>query len=213
MINLKALRVDGYVEIEDLESEEHLIELVESFGRILPNPDGSLTSKVRAKDGASSRQGTFSHAYGLSPFPMHTDTAYNSLPIRYLILGMLRPSETSTRYINIEKVMQAGSANLRKLARESIYLIETFEQAKYASVIFSSGGVSGVRYDPNIMTPANKSAKQFDLEFSEAISIAGFEEVCWQGNKAIVLDNWKCLHGRSKVLESNREIIRIYVEQ
>ena len=212
MIDFKALRMDGFVEVDGLESEEHLIELAKSIGKGLPNPDGSLISTVRANNGVCAREGTFSHAYGLSPFPMHTDTAYNSLPVRYLVLGMLKPSEASTRHINIKHVMEAASASLLKLARESIYLIETFEQAKYTSVIFSSNGVSGIRYDPNIMTPANKSARQFDLELAEAINGAESKEVCWRGNKAVILDNWECLHGRSKVVESNREILRIYLE-
>ncbi|MCF5711432.1 hypothetical protein I9H06_24025 [Pseudomonas tremae] len=212
MIDLNALRVDGFVEVEGIESKEHLIEIAKSIGKCLPNPDGSLISTVRANNGVCARPGTFSHAYGLSPFPMHTDTAYCSLPVRYLVLGMLKPSEASTRYINIKHIIESGSANLLKLARESIYLVETFEQAKYTSAVFSSGGVTGVRYDPNIMTPANKPARKFDLELADAIRGAGFNEVYWPGNKAVILDNWECLHGRSKVAESNREILRIYLE-
>lgn len=213
MIDLNALRIEGFVEIEGLESEEHLVELAKGIGKCLPNPDGSLISKVRANNGDCARQGTFSHAYGLSSFPMHTDTAYNSLPIRYLVLGMLKPSAATTMHINIKHLMGAGPANLLRLARESVYLIETFEQAKYASVMFSSNGVTGVRYDPNIMTPANRSAKKFELELAEAIKGTEPKEVCWHGNKAVILDNWECLHGRSQVLENNREILRVYVEQ
>jgi hypothetical protein len=72
MIDLNALRIEGFVEIEGLESEEHLVELARGVGKCLPNPDGYLISKVRANNGNCARQGTFSHAYGLSSFPMHT---------------------------------------------------------------------------------------------------------------------------------------------
>lgn len=213
MVELKALRRDGFVEVEGVESEEHLIEIARSVGKVLPNPNGSVISKVRANNGDYARQGTFSHSYGLSPLPLHTDTAFNSLPVRYLIFGMLKPSEASTRHINIDHVLEGSSKNLLKLARESIYLLETFEQANYTSAIFSNNATTGFRYDSNIMTPANKSAKQFDLELAEAIENIGSKEVCWSGNKALILDNWKCLHGRSKVVECDREILRVYLEE
>lgn len=213
MIDLEALLREGFVEMEGLESEAHLVELARSIGKILPNPDNSLAAKVVANDGGDARRGTFSHAYGFSAFPMHTDTAYHSLPIRYLVMGMLKGSDASTRYINIKHIIQAAHPDLMRLAKESVYILKTFEQAKYTSAIFSNGNITGLRYDPHIMTPANRSARLFDLEFAEAMRSLKPKEVLWSGNKAIVLDNWACLHGRSRVVESNREILRIYVEQ
>lgn len=64
------------------------------------------------------------------------------------------------------------------------------------------------------MSPINGSAVKLvemlnEVQNSEKL----LEEVHWCGSSALVLDNWKCLHGRGKVREDDhaRELWRIYI--
>lgn len=212
MLDLHALHSDGLVEIDKVESQEHLIEIAKAIGRVVPNSNGEAIVKLIATDGRSALKGTFSDTFGFGQFPLHTDTAYFSLPVRYLILGMADISESSTRYVQLHELLYKDSARLLSLARKSVCVLETFEGAKYVPVIFSSNGVEGFRFDPNIMRPANKAAREFLRLFLEAVASLEVKEIDWTGHKAVVFDNWKCLHGRSRVVSSKREILRIYVE-
>ena len=38
------------------------------------------------------------------------------------------------------------------------------------------------------------------------------DEINWNGNKAVIFDNWKMLHARGAALrDENRELLRVYI--
>lgn len=208
----KELENHGIAVVDGIRSEDDLIALAAELGSIRLNPDGRAVARLRPSRGSKALKGTFSHSYGLSPFPMHTDTAFLSVPVRYVILGMISVSSCSTTYLHFERILRASSTNLMSLAQRAIYLSKTFEECKYLGATFTRNGQVGIRFDSNIMRPANTHARDFHDSAMHLVDSASLGEIDWSGNKAVVLDNWKMLHGRSAALDERRELLRIYVE-
>ena len=212
MIDFNHLTVEGILIVEGIKSPDELITLAKSFGRITPHPNGEDLVVLKASNGEKSLTGTFSYTFGLNAFPFHTDTAFWTLPVRYVVMGMFAQNKSTTNYISISDIAKCISFDLLSEARKSIYLVETFEGSRYMSPAFERKGKWGFRFDPNIMTPVNDHAKKFHVELTKAIESVEFKKVNWTGNKAVIFDNWNYLHGRSAVNGENREIYRIYLE-
>ncbi|WP_064662763.1 TauD/TfdA family dioxygenase [Pseudoalteromonas sp. MQS005] len=212
MLDLGDLEHNGVVIIDNISSRAELKRLAKSIGEIRPHPNGENIATLKSSDGRSSLPGTLSNIYGLSAFPFHTDTAFWGIPARYVVMGMFSKSQCTTNYISLSDITRVVSNDFRAKAEKSIYLVETFEGCKYTSPIFCQNGVSGIRFDPNIMKPANVHAERFHSELLEALRSIEPRKIHWDGNKAVVFDNWKNLHGRSAVNNERREIFRIYLE-
>lgn len=212
MLELGDLENNGVAIIDNVCSRTELIELANSIGKIRPHPNGEDVFTLKSSDGRNSLPGTLSNIYGLSAFPFHTDTAFWGIPARYVVMGMFRKSPCTTNYISLSDIAGAVSGDFYAKAEKSIYLVETFEGCKYTSPVFSRNRVWGIRFDPNIMKPANGHAKKFHGELVAAMDTIQPKRVRWDGNKAVVFDNWKNFHSRSAVNNERREILRIYLE-
>ena len=209
---IDALKTNGFAIIEEIHSQDDLISLAKSIGKIMPHPNGKNVSILNSSNGENSLQGTFSHTYGLASFPFHTDTAFWALPARYVVMGMFTASTCTTNYVSINEIADCISGDLLTKAQKSLYLLKTIDGAKYTSAAFKNNDIWGIRFDPNIMTPVNKQAKKFHHELTEAIKNVGYKKINWTGNKAVVFDNWNYLHGRSAANGESRELHRIYLE-
>lgn len=212
VLDLDELQDKGIMIVEGVSSVEELVDLAESLGNILLHPNGERVAKLKANCGSNSLHGTFSKNYGFEAFPFHTDTAFWGLPVRFVVMGMFGSSKSTTNYVTFNDIQKVVSFNFFEMANRSIYLIETFEGAKYTSPVFHSDENYGYRFDPNIMSPVNRDAKIFHEEMLLAIDKIEPRKVSWSGNKAVILDNWQYLHNRSAVNEESREILRLYIE-
>jgi len=202
----------GWFEIEDVTSKEYILEIATSLGSIRPHPNGEKLSILSPSHGEHSIKGTFSHRYGFSLFPLHTDTAFWSQPSRYIVIGMFMKSDSNTHLIQTSEVFSKLSTKSLNYAKSATYIIDTIEGKKYTSLLFSEFGENGFRFDPSCMKPINKAANYFHNEFCYLLENIKVNEIHWTGNKAVVIDNWKCLHGRGCVAEDehNRELMRVY---
>lgn len=213
MFNISDLKEKGVSIVENVNSRSELIALAEQLGEIKPHPNGEKVALLKSSDGVGAPCGTLSNNFGLLEFPFHTDTAFWGVPARYVVMGMFKKSKCTTNYISIDDIAGLFAGDFYKKANNSIYLSQTFEEKKYTSPLFANNGVSGFRFDPNIMLPVNDVAKFFHEELLSIIKKIKPTEMHWDGNKAIIFDNWSFLHSRSPVINEDREIFRIYVEQ
>jgi len=202
----------GWVEIEGVSSTEYMLEIAASLGSIRPHPNGEKLSILTPSYGEHSIKGTFSNRYGFSSFPLHTDTAFWSEPSRYIVIGMFMKSDSNTYLIQTSDVFSKLSTKALNYAKSATYVIDTIEGKKYTSLLFSQFSENGLRFDPCCMKPINKAAKYFHNEFCGLLENIKVNSIEWTGNKAVVIDNWKCLHGRSAIAEDehSRELMRIY---
>ena len=97
-------------------------------------------------------------------------------------------------------------------AERAVYLVKTNSEIFYTSFIFRENNIEGIKYDPSCMFPFNKNAKEFDRTFQEILSNIQPKNIKWSGNKTVLIDNWRSLHGRrSAKNDIERELKRIYI--
>lgn len=205
---------DGWAEIDGIPSPERVLSLAEENGIITPHPNGEKYNVIKPSDGVASIKGTFSSTYGFEEFPLHTDTAFWPKPARYIVMAIFREDKNATFIINTERIVSGLSRRAKSAAKTAIYKVKIPSGVHFTSFILKESGTRGYRFDPCCMSPANESAKLFHAEFKEALGEVEPFKVSWSGNNALVVDNWKTMHGRSAIMcaSGSRELLRIYVE-
>lgn len=203
----------GFREFQEVDTKCGLLKIATTIGEVIAHPNGDKVACVRPSTGEHSVKGTFSNRHGLSEFPLHTDTAFWSIPARYVVMGMIKKSDCLTSLVEWEEIFSGLTLKSKQYASTATYMIDNIEGKKYCSLLFNHKGTKGFRFDPSCMKPVNNAAKYFHSEFCEALHSAEKKMISWSGRKAVIIDNWKYLHGRNSVLRTDkeRELFRVYV--
>lgn len=142
---------------------------------------------------------------------LHTDTAFWINPVRYILFGIKEVSCCTTQIALASDIFNRMEIQDRKDIERAIFKVKTVNKQFYSPLIFKDYTTSGIKYDPSCMTPANKFAEKFVkniLEIDYPVT-----EIKWSGKKALIIDNWKVLHGRGEALvNEERELKRIYIK-
>ena len=213
MIDFESLKMKGLVELEGVSDEQDIVDLASTLGQLRLHPNGERVYTLKPSDGEQSLDGTFSRLYGYSTFPIHTDTAFWSLPARYVIMAMKATSQCGTSFLSLATQREDFKKEIYGLAKKSVFILKNFEGARYVSAYFRCGEEEGIRFDPNCMNPKNKEAGLFRDKIIE-LAARNIGIVKWTGDKTLIIDNWSVLHGREAVLheKGSRTLSRIYVE-
>ena len=210
----KKLADCGWAEVDEIQSTEALLILAESLGKIILHPDGNYLNLVKPKSSQKAINGSFSNKYGYGEFPFHTDTAFWLRPARYIVMTSLLASDTDTVIISLGQLINMLSNNVQALAKSAIFSVKTTQVSYYTRAILENALSDGIRFDSCCMSPANKSARYLQeniIETSQKIEPA---KIRWSGSNAVIIDNWKDLHGRKAIEQEfeSRTLARIYVE-
>ncbi|WP_272658754.1 TauD/TfdA family dioxygenase [Providencia sp. PROV148] len=203
----------GFKNVENCDSLENFLSLVNSLGEVIYHPNGEFYDIVIANDGTSARSGSFSQNFGYHSFPLHTDTAFWSIPAKILVMWSPKANTTPTTLLSWDDLLEKFSVYERKLINDAVFIVHTYEYTKYSSLKFITSNKKGFRYDPNIMTPANKQGKEFVSIYNKIIQQIKLTDFHWSGSNALIIDNWNMLHGRKHVenTHEDRQIFRAYV--
>ncbi len=191
--------------------DEGLLKIASKFGTPFPDSNNFLVQELKAKNKHTGIIESFSYNYGLDAFPYHTDTAFIEIPARYLLLTSLFESKTTTNLIDLKDCFDKLSSDELKIFEKSIFLLSTPIEKKFTSLMFNHDGLIGIRYDPNIMTPYNSSSKIAIEILNAMIKKSESNKINWNQNQILILDNWRCVHSRSRVEDKVRILKRIYI--
>jgi alpha-ketoglutarate-dependent taurine dioxygenase len=202
--------------VPDVRSQSRLLEVARSIGRPVLSPTGELIKKLYPRNAEPrSRRRTLSSVYGTGNFPLHTDTAFWPLPVRYVVFRATGDIRRGTTILTFATLASKLGTQFQSIAERSVWVSHTPQASFYCLMMFASGGDQCWRYDPHCMRPANDSA----LRVNEILknSPPGNMEFSlnWAEDTALVVDNWKTLHGRGAmpINEQQRVLERIYVER
>lgn len=195
---------EGWVTIRGLDGIEAVRNLAASFSETPPQFSGRLAPKAPGGMGARS----FSFHHGYDRFPMHTDTAFWRYPARYVVLMAESSSPVATLICSANAVaeMLAGTDS-----GQAIFSVRNVDGYVYQGIHLARCQAF-VRFDSCYMTPANKAARNVVSALSyPAESFVSAHH--WTGSEALVIDNWRCLHGRAPVHsdDTTRSLLRFYV--
>ena len=200
--------------VPGITSQSRLLEVAWAIGRPKMSPAGEVIKLLTPRIAVESRARTLSATYGRGPFPLHTDTAFWPVPCRYLIFRATGDVRRPTTVLSFAELLENLGTKFRSLAEQSIWLARTRERAFYCSMTFRVGNERCWRYDSQCMFPVNNAASQVEQILGR--QIPGIEETDleWEDDIAVVMDNWKVLHGRGPMPldEKQRILERIYVE-
>lgn len=211
--NVCKLKTAGWTSVEGISSPAALLELGRTLGCPVPSPNGEIVKEIRVSGVTAASPGSQSALHGRGPFPLHTDTVFWPLPVRYVLLRGTGDTRRPTTVLSFERLLQRCDERIAKLAERSIWLAGAKVKPFYCSLKFRHGGLVGWRYDADNMSPVNAAAIEVDQALRPLTQASIGEPIHWTGNSAVILSNWHVLHGRGPEPsdEGARIIERLYV--
>lgn len=153
---------------------------------------------------------SISAVYGLNEQPLHVDGAHFHNPPDAVLLFCKSPNETPTRILGIGEILRRnhkGKADSpHQYLRHGIFIVGSGPAAFLAPVLEEGQ----LRYDPNVMTPADLRARQ-SAEHISSLQDDAFAFTWSTPMSFLLIANRRALHGRAKVAESDadREVTRV----
>jgi hypothetical protein len=198
---------DGHC-LRTVRSTSDLVELAKSLGEPRPvRSHGPIVHDLYPLSSAKAAPRTLSALHGLGPFPLHTDAAHHRRPPRWLVMRCIAPGrgDTPTRLAD-SRDLEFSRHQRRELAR-AVWRVRNGFRSFLASAVLGtdrceggkSHGALHLRYDAGCMTIADRAfAATATLLFRMLADLPEID-VHWEPNVAIVIDNWRTLHGRVAV--------------
>jgi alpha-ketoglutarate-dependent taurine dioxygenase len=154
-------------------------------------------------------RGAWSNIYGAGKFPMHTDFAYEAVPPRFIVLRCvkLNNSNRSTRVFDTKMLPTHLTRQIAKIP----WMIRHKERRGVIRMI-DKGTKKGFeiwRYDPVCMSTYFSKHRRV-IERLEEIFANKAACIQWQVDWSVIIDNWRCLHGRGlNTTSDTREEVRV----
>ena len=164
---------------------------------------------LRATGEPAARPGSKSAKRGLQEFPFHTDRAFDRLPPRYLLLRSISgQSASSTRLVAFDDV--EVDKELASDLRAGLWVTGNSRRAHVCAVLEGQR----VRWDTDCMRPMDRISNRAQTRFSDALQESSYtDHILSDTCTVLVVDNWRTLHGRGRVSQSDGRILeRLLVE-
>jgi hypothetical protein len=196
---------DGYVRIPLREYSE--VELKSALSSLGPTTQSNLS--VRAKENA--RPNSLSGTFGTGAFPHHTDFAFRPTPPR--VIALCNQTDFYFQRGTALADLTALPVDLAGALKKSAWRLRSNGKVFIVSGCISIGSQFAFRWDPEVLTPANRDAARC------ASSIPAFllnhqRIFRWCPRSALLINNWRFTHAReSEILgaSEDRRLVRYEV--
>jgi alpha-ketoglutarate-dependent taurine dioxygenase len=214
----------GYAIVRRVQPDTSLSELGRTLG-VVENIEGIIhstrISNVQILTPRTREQSTkhrYSGTFGLSDFPLHTDLAHWAIPPRYLALRCLVGSASVvSRLLPFSSVIQQVGDSTVRLALVAPRSLSKRGARCLLRIPIELGNAVGFRWDPLFLLPYNEEARIIAREFGNLSWQYSqvFEVALIERGDLLVLDNWRVLHGRSRISDDSlgRTIERVYLSE
>lgn len=211
---ISAVLAKGFAFREELSAAASTEELAHALGEPIAFSGNSPVHTLTPKSTIEASSNTYSGNYGLGEFPLHTDMANWHEPPRYLMLRCVVGSrDVATTVVDLEPVAKSiGIENLTRALMKPRRRVAGRIGILPLAQPFHDGMI--FRWDQRYLQPASRAGEVYAREFSERLREATIIPFALaQPGDTVVIDNWKMLHGRAAVPESNhsRRIERVYL--
>ena len=160
---------------------------------------------------------TYSGNFGYAEFPLHTDLAHWARPPRYLLLRCIRGSaRVTTRILDGQTLIDYfGSDAL------CCTLVQPRRPMRNGKQLIRLLGWSGktlcdLRWDSIYLQPASRMSARVFTDILDFLHDARSLDVnLVEPGDTLLIDNWRCLHGRSTAGENDRgrHLERVYLTE
>jgi alpha-ketoglutarate-dependent taurine dioxygenase len=212
-MDFSALKEKGWMIVDGISSASELLELGKEIGNPVLAPNGELVKEIRHIPKENALPESQSSIYGSGPFPLHTDTVFWPLPIRFVLFRASGDVRRPTTVKQIGDLLQKVDKTFISLCDRTVWYVGPRTKRFYCSLRFRNGDLTGWRYDADLMTPANHAANEVEKILRPLAFQKTTDQITWSGNNAAIISNWDILHGRGSQPsnEGERIIERLYV--
>ena len=218
------LSCKGYIFLPKLDPGCSSLEVAKCLGSVVdlqkayPGQGLKTVHPLRALKENESKPNTYSALLGLREFPPHTDFANWSSPPRFILLRCIMGHESVfTTIFSGQMLLSCLGDNT---SRRALFRPRRKVLAKPMTILpmcFSMQGSQAIRWDPRFLRPVNQEAA---AAVSKAAMSADLQtptarvQLSSQGD-TIIIDNWRCLHGRSQIGAEavNRHLERVLLDE
>lgn len=188
-MNYFKLHKDGYFEISDV----GIGDLISSFGNSYLVEETQLISNYDS--GKYSK--TLTTEYGANAFPFHTDGAHRVIPPRWTILQFIGDGKSDTATLLFDSKVLSEIYENEDLFFNEIYLVKHGHQSFLTPIINRQLYCEPIfRWNKLVMKKLiNKTGKTLE-DYLSSFHV----RITWNFGKILILDNWRMLHGREKIL-------------
>ena len=205
-------------------ANQDILSVAQTIGTVLkipdhlPNSDIPTVQDIRPHQQNEAQNGCYSAAFGLSEFPLHTDLAHWTQPPRYALIRCRKGSpNVFTRLLHYEDAVQAIGLDAFGRAQFRARRPPDGKLLRLLSMKLQSSSDLGVRWDPIFIKPMNDAAARA----ADVMNAKKWQQGCALSvclihfGDTLLIDNWRCLHGRSRVPkhETHRCLERIYLAE
>jgi L-asparagine oxygenase len=161
---------------------------------------------------------TYSGNFGRSNFPLHTDLAHWARPPRYVTLRCIHGApRVATLVLDGRALVASVGADALRMAlvqprrpmRNGKQLLRLLER-------FGDSSRDLIRWDGLYLRPASKLAAGVYRRVRDFLTrVQPMEVTLLEPGDTLIIDNWRCLHGRSSATEDAgmRRIDRVYLKE
>lgn len=189
-----------------LNADVDLLDLANQVGApVASRRGGEIVEQLRPRSTEDAPRRSLSAAHGLGPFPLHTDGAHHAVPPRYVLLRATTPSSCATTLIDSHQI--DWQPEEREILSRGVLAVTGGAHGFLTTILTSTW----FRFDEGCMKPANATGLHA-LELTRGRISSGALKLPWAPGMTLLLDNWRCLHGRdATAAEPDRRLTRILV--
>lgn len=212
----ESIAVHGYALVRSHRPNARSLEALSDFGQIDTVEGLNSVQSIIPHDISEAPPNTYSGNFGIAEFPLHTDLAHWAIPPRYLALRCIHGAgSVATKVLDGWVVTDHFRTDLlrtilvqpRRPMRNGKQLLQLLERAE-------STDSFRLRWDTIYLRPATTHSAELFANVSAFISrIQSPEFVLLERGDTLIIDNWRCLHGRTSAHDNarTRQIDRAYL--
>jgi len=146
---------------------------------------------------------------------VHSDTAHWTIPARYVVLHALQVGRGARHTLLVDTRRLAFGVDDRQSMLCGLVFVD-FGRHCFPTTILRRDAAF-FRFDPGCMRPANGEGRRaMALVAAELGRDAAGDVVEWRPGDTLVIDNWRCLHGRvagDGAPDPDRILLRLLVKE
>ncbi|CAF1174783.1 unnamed protein product [Didymodactylos carnosus] len=224
----RTLESDGYVKIkcgqnfnESDNANIYLIDLITKLGgKCLKHNDNDDSYVWQVKPMIHSTDGAIARSHTNREFEFHTDCSYETDPPEYMALFVLQPDRYGggiLQVIRADEILSQMSDESKEVLREKFTINVPLEFRKLSDIDHIN---EPILFKPGHLRYRNDIVDEKLLDEKKRVAIKELNSVVF-GEKVtvhtpvldkyslIIIDNGKFLHGRTKILDVDRLLLRV----
>lgn len=209
---LDSLNLNGYVLVRADAKSTSTLDIAASLGVISEIQGIAKLQILVPRERQAGLSPSYGETFGREEFPLHTDMAHWYVPPRYLLLRCMSPVRSVSTKVLQSEVLFAGEDTVE--IERAVFRPRRRLDGRLTSLRLFDNGL--YRWDSIFLIPMTNVAVRLKLRIQEKLNSLTPDLIALDTSlDCLIIDNWRALHGRTVVPESemNRVVERVYLDR